>query len=523
MNRLLRYTRITIEAIVALLVTAVLVDYSMGTAHIAGWLARIQFVPACLAMSFGIVALWLGITIIFGRIYCSSACPLGALQDLIARMPSFSRKKKPLRMRRDYSQPRTALRYSSLAIFAACLLGPTFIASLIEPYTAYSRIAVYLLKPACGSIENLIADTGEFTGMWIMAIVNVGVISVAGIIISTATLAAIAVMSVRHGRLFCNTLCPVGSALGLVSRYSIFHMDIDTDKCVQCRKCVYVCKAECIHMPDHVVDASRCVVCFNCVDACDSNAITYTSRRKQLSIPMMQRIPPLRAPQGKVSTSGADNASSTEASSPELMDRRKFLTAGIVAAVAPALAKAADAATNHIDPLETGGAPLVPSRYVMPPGTRSRTDFLRHCTGCGLCISHCTSGVLRPATDQYGRRHIMAPFMDFSRAWCYYNCNRCTTLCPTGALHQLTRDEKHRFVNGLARVDAANCISAVEGTHCGACARRCPTGAITMQKVNDQTKHVMPVVDSDKCIGCGACEYICPAAPDKAIVINGNH
>lgn len=518
MNRLLRYTRITVEAIIALLLTAVLVDYSMGAPHIAGWLARLQFVPACLSMSFGVVAFWLGATLIFGRIYCSTICPMGALQDLLARMPSFSRKKKPIRLRRDYSAPKNGLRYGALLIFAACLCGALFIASFIEPYTAYSRMAVYLLKPVYGSVHNLMADAGEFTGAWTMALVNVGIISLGGIIISGITLVAIAFMSVRHGRLFCNTLCPVGSALGIVSRYSIFHIDIDTDKCVQCRKCVRVCKAECIHMLDHVVDTSRCVVCFNCVDACDSNAITYTSRRKQLSIPLMQRITPLRPTSGKISTSGADNATKAPA---KPMDRRKFLATGVIAAAAPIIAKASSTATNRIDPLETGAVPLVPSRYVTPPGHKSRTDFLQHCTGCGLCISHCTSGVLRPATAQYGIRHAMVPFMDFTRAWCYYNCNRCTTLCPTGALQPLTRDEKHKFANGLARVDAANCISAVEGTPCGICARRCPTEAITMQKVNDKSKHVMPVVDPDKCIGCGACEYICPAAPYKAIVING--
>ncbi len=522
MNRLLRYTRITVEAICALLLTALLVDYSMGTARIAGWLARIQFLPACLSMSFGIIAFWLGFTLIFGRVYCSTVCPLGAFQDLIARMPSLSRRKKPFRLRRNYTPPQTAVRYAALAILAAGLMGATFILSYIEPYTVYSRISVYLLKPAYGSAENLIADLGEFTGLWTIALVNVGVISVTGIIISVATLAIIAVTSIRHGRWFCNTACPTGAALGIVSRYSIFHMDIDTDKCVQCRKCVRVCKAECISMPDHVVDTSRCVVCFNCVNACDSGAITYTSKRKQLSIPMMQRIIPVGSRQGEVSAQGIDTATkAVTAARP--MDRRKFLTAGIVAAASPLLARAADKISARIEPLETGSVPLVPARYVTPPGTKSRNEFLQKCTGCGLCISHCTSQVLRPSSGQYSYRHLMVPVMDFSRNWCYYDCNRCTTLCPTDALHPLTRDEKRRFVNGLARVDATNCISAVEGTPCGACARRCPAGAIAMRPLNDTTPNVMPVIDPSKCIGCGACEYICPAAPFKAIVINGNH
>lgn len=522
MNKLLRYTRITLEVIFGLMITALLVDYTMGTAHIAGWLARIQFLPACLSMSFGIIAFWFGFTLIFGRVYCSTVCPLGTLQDLIARMPSLSKLKKPRRLRRDYAPPHNTLRYAAILFFIVALSGSTFFISYIDPYTVYSRMAVYLLKPVYGSAENMIAELGEFTGLWTVAIVNISVISVVAIAVSAVTLAIIAVLSVRYGRLWCNTICPVGAVLGKVSRYSIFHIDIDTDKCIQCRKCVRVCKSQCIDLTDHVVDTSRCVTCFDCTNVCPNDAITYTTRRKQLSIPLMQRISSIAPKRGEVSTSGVDTAT-TGTASPKLMDRRKFLTAGIIAAAAPVIAKAADKAANRIDPLETGSVPLVPSRYVTPPGSKSRDEFLKKCTGCGLCVSHCTSQVLRPASGQYGSRHMMVPVMDFTQSWCYYNCKRCTTLCPTGALHPLTRDEKHRFVNGLARVDAANCISAVDGTPCGACAKRCPTEAITMQRVNDSTSHVMPVVDPGKCIGCGACEYICPAAPFKAIVTNGNH
>lgn len=529
MNKSLRYIRITVEVICALLLTALLVDCAAGTAVIAGWLARLQFIPASLSMSFAIVAFWLGFTLIFGRIYCSTICPLGALQDLIARMPSLSRHKKPQRLRRQYTAPQTALRSASLFIFAAALMGVPFILSYIDPYTAYSRMAVYLLKPVYGSAENLIAELGEFYGLWTLAFVNIGVISITGIIISAVTLTVIAATTLRHGRWFCNTLCPAGAALGIVSRYSIFHMDIDTDKCIQCHKCVQICKAECILMPDHVVDLSRCVVCFDCTDVCPNGAITYTTRRKKLATPMMMRISTLWRRQGEISASGIDSASGAGTaarpqSSPRLMDRRKFIATGIVAAAAPLMAMAErDTERSAAKPLTAGSVPLVPSRYVTPPGAKSRADFLSSCTGCGLCISNCTSHVLRPATQQYGFRHVMVPFMDFTQSWCYYNCVKCTTLCPTNAIHSLTHSEKHRFLNGLARIEASNCISAADGIPCGACARRCPVNAITMQPVNDRTPNLMPVVNPDTCIGCGACEYICPASPYKAIVINGNH
>jgi ferredoxin len=203
------------------------------------------------------------------------------------------------------------------------------------------------------------------------------------------------------------------------------------------------------------------------------------------------------------------------------MDRRKFLMTGVVVASAPIIAKASSSKTNHIKPVELDNEPMIPARHVTPPGTKSRADFMDHCTGCGLCISHCTSHVLRPSTDQYGYRHALKPVMVFSDSWCYYNCTRCTTVCPTGALNPLTRKEKHNFTNGLAQVELSNCQSAT-GSHCGACSRRCPNDAISMKAINGNNG-MCPVVDASRCTGCGACEYICPASPVKAIVINGNH
>jgi ferredoxin len=521
MNRLLRYTRITIEAIAALLMTALLVDYSMGAAHIAGWLARIQFLPACLSVSICAIAFWLAATLIFGRVYCSSVCPMGALQDLLAHIPTFSTKRKlPYRHRRRFSRGNNSIRIGALCLFAACLLGVTSITSFIEPYTAYSRIAVYIIKPIAGSIENLVASLGEFTGLWTIAVVNVSVISITGLAIAAVTLIIIAYISVKHGRLFCNTLCPVGSALGVISRYSIFHMDIDTDKCINCHKCVRVCKAECIDGTDHVVDSSRCVVCFNCIDACNDDAIHYTTRRKRLSIPMMQRIKELSPEREEVATSGIDSNTRTgnDTSTPTI-DRRRFLTIGTLALTSAIVAKAVKPEENKIKPIQLDNSHRTPIRHVTPPGATSRNSFFEHCTGCGLCISHCTSQVLRPATSEYGHRHPLVPVMDFDNAWCYQNCNRCTTLCPTGAIRPLTRDEKHKFVNGLASVELNDCISAA-GSPCGACSRRCPTGAITMATNSDQSG-MCPAIDQTRCIGCGACEYICPASPVKAIVING--
>ena len=138
---------------------------------------------------------------------------------------------------------------------------------------------------------------------------------------------------------------------------------------------------------------------------------------------------------------------------------------------------------------------------------------MERCTGCGLCVSHCTGKVLTPATRQLGMRNALHPVMDFGEGYCLYNCNRCTQLCPTGALLPLTREEKHSYICGTARVETGNCIG------CGLCVRRCPRAAV---KLTETAGRRVAAVDSSQCIGCGACEYICPASPFKAIVVDGN-
>ena len=83
------------------------------------------------------------------------------------------------------------------------------------------------------------------------------------------------VLAGRNGRTYCNTICPVGTVLGFLSRYSLFRITIDSEKCNQCSLCSRNCKAACINFKEHQIDASRCVVCMNCIEKCKHGAISY--------------------------------------------------------------------------------------------------------------------------------------------------------------------------------------------------------------------------------------------------------
>ncbi len=489
-GRLLRISRIAVSLFMFMGMVMILVFLEGSVAQSLGWITRIQLFPLVLTGAATGIALWIGITLLLGRIYCSSVCPMGVLQDIFIRLGRLTRKRRFRRPFR-YEDPRNKTRYTVLVFVAvsACL-GLSLLPSLLDPYSAFGRIGSELLLPLVSWMRG--------NPLFVASLLAAGV--------AVTTLLAVAVISFRKGRLICNSVCPVGATLGLFSRWSLFHFDIDTDLCVNCGMCARVCKASCINMQDHVVDGSRCVNCFDCMDVCDTNALRYTTRRKKLSIPMMQPVKNNTAP-----------TTTAESSAPMKIDRRKFLATGLIVAAGPAIA-AAEKGSKRIQALDRQSKPLTPSRYVAPPGRRSMAEFLEKCTGCGLCVARCPGKVLRPSSNEFGWMNALHPVMDFDRSYCRYNCTRCTEVCPTGALTPLTAEEKHIFIIGHAQVEPANCIG------CGLCVERCPRKAVTLAPASAGSgarSRLVASVNTANCIGCGACEYICPASPLKAIVVNG--
>ena len=433
------------------------------------WLSTWQIIPALLAGAGAWLLLWAAVTALVGRIYCSTACPMGTVQDIAAR----------LRRRRNgyfYSAPRPVARWSVVfAVTVAALLGISIVVGLVDPAAAYSRIVVYLGLPIIGAVA----------------------FSLGAAAVAIATLGVTAAVAMARGRLLCNTICPVGTILGALSRYSLYHIDINTDKCTGCGLCVSRCKAECIDPSAHTVDSSRCVMCFDCTAACPNSAITLRRGRHRLQIPMLQSVEPEATAFGKTEGNAADI---------KTIDRRKDPLA---------LAASPVAATAKLTGFVT------PGNAVCPPGSINDDDFRTRCTGCGLCVAACPTGIIRPATSQLGIRNTLHPVLDFDLGACRYDCVACTQICPTGALSPLTPGQKHRIPIGKARVEADLCIEYNDNLNCGKCARACPIQSVSIVPV-ETSKGIrrLPHIDFDSCIGCGACRYSCPAHP-RAIIIEG--
>lgn len=276
---MLRKIRIVAATICFTLITLLFLDFT-GTLHLwFGWLAKIQFLPAVLALNVGVVAFLVILTLLFGRVYCSVICPLGVFQDIVSWI-SGKRKKNRFR----YSPAISWLRYSMLALFIVALLaGFTAIAALIAPYSAYGRIASNLFAPLYQWGNNLLAYFAEHIDSYAFYSTDVWLKSIPTFIIALVTFVSLLILAWKNGRAYCNTICPVGTVLGLLSQFSLFRPVIDTTKCNGCQLCARNCKASCIDAKNHIIDYSRCVDCMDCIEKCRQGAIRYIPRKKTTS------------------------------------------------------------------------------------------------------------------------------------------------------------------------------------------------------------------------------------------------
>ena len=531
---MLRKIRIILASVFFIGVTLLFLDFT-GTLHAwLGWMAKVQFLPALLALNFGVVAVLLVLTLLFGRVYCSVICPLGVMQDIISWIHGKTKKKN--RFRFSYSPAKNWLRYGVLAIFIIALIaGIHSLVALVAPYSAYGRIASNLMAPLYQWGNNFFAWIAERADSYAFYSTEVWIRSWATFAVAAATFAVVAVLAWKNGRTWCNTICPVGSFLGFFSRFSVFAPVIDTEKCRNCGLCGKQCKSSCINMKEHKIDYSRCVACMDCIETCKEGAISFARRERRISAAtsasarFSQKIeaagsPDLNEEKGRYAPErGCLSEAKTGVEMKEegmSVDRRTFLTTGALI-VATATIKAQEMKVD-------GGLSAIaraekPERStpIVPAGALSLKNFSDHCTACQLCVSVCPNQVLRPSTSLMT---LMQPEMSYERGYCRPECTKCSDVCPAGAIRPISREEKSSIQIGHAVVCLDNCVVNTDEVSCGNCARHCPAGAISMVRKNpDDPKSLrIPTVNEERCIGCGACENLCPARPFTAIHIEGH-
>ena len=373
---MLRKIRLTLATIMFVAIVLLFLDISGALHHWLGWTAKIQLLPALLALKFIVVAVLIIATFIFGRIYCSVICPLGIMQDIMAR---FRRKKN----RYSFSPERRWLRYGLLVVFvAAFIFGAGSLVALLEPYSSFGRIMTNIFKPAYEAGNNLLALIAEHYESYAFYSVDTWVRSLPTLIVAIITFVVIFVLALYGGRTYCNTICPVGTILGFFSRYSWMKIRFDEEKCRQCGKCSRNCKASCIDFKSMKVDYSRCVVCGNCLKQCDFDALHFTTHKSS-----------------KENKTDDANKSEISDTSDDGVDkgRRAVIASAAIAVASTALAEEKTKLDGGLAIIEDK---IAPNRTtpLTPPGSISAANLARHCTGCQLCVAECPNDVLRPST-----------------------------------------------------------------------------------------------------------------------------
>ena len=505
---MLRKIRITLAVICLAAITLLFLDFT-GTAQAWwGWLARIQLLPAVLALNAGVIIGLVALTLVLGRVYCSVICPLGVMQDIFGWLGRRGKRKK---YRYRHSRAKTWLRLALLAVLIlAAALGVGQVVALLAPYSSFGRIVQSFLAPLWALGNNLLAGFAERHESYAFYQTDVWIRSVPTMVVAAVMLVVIGVLAWRNGRTWCNTVCPVGTVLGFLARFSLLKPVIDTSRCNKCGLCERRCKAACIESKSHEIDYSRCVACMDCLEVCHKGAISYRLNESRFG-----------RNKGADITAGSRTEAHREAphDSPD-RSRRAFL-AGIGSL---AVTAAVEAQEKKVD----GGLAVIedkkiPLRHtpIVPPGALSIANVSRHCTACQLCVEACTNGVLRPSSSL---ESLMQPRSSYERGYCRPECTRCSDVCPTGAIRRISAADKSAIQIGHAVWVRENCIPVTDDVECGNCARHCPVWAIKMVPLdpeNDASRHV-PVVNVETCIGCGACENLCPARPLSAIYVEGH-
>ncbi len=493
----------TVRVLLALLffipITLYFCDFAGIFPNSFHWLLQIQVIPAILAGSVGLLIALALLTVLWGRVYCSTICPLGIMQDFISRISGRGKKKNKKKCWFRYAKPQHYLRYGLLGICVILfVMGIVTPLSFLDPYSNFGRVAANLFRPLVIGFNNLIHLVAVKAGNFDFYHVSIYTVTKGSLISGLIVFFIVGTMALLRGRLFCNTLCPVGSLLGLISRFSMFRIVMDQTRCNQCTLCERACKSQCIDSQNGTIDASRCVSCYNCLSRCKQKAIDYRFTWKK-SLQESQTTPQPEQTQ-------TNKKESIQAG------RRDFIATGAMIATAVPLV--------HMWAQRTQGDTSndIP---ITPPGSKSLLHFKEKCTGCHLCVTHCPQQILKPAGLAFGFDYLLKPHMVYERAYCSYECDICSTVCPNGAIVPFkSPDDKKITQIGVARFRRGRCVVFNDETDCGACAEHCPTQAVRMVPYKDSLR--IPEVTPELCVGCGGCEYICPVRPYRAIYVIPN-
>ena len=430
-------------------------------------------------------AVIVGITLVWGRIFCSWICPLGILNSLSGMI--FERKKTAdQKMAENRPLALYNFKYYLLVFLLVSAAMGSLQIGLFDPICIMVRSFSTSIFPAAHEVAPGLYPQLNFNWGWVI-----------GGLFLTIVLA-----NRWIPRLWCRMLCPLGALLGVISRFSLFRIHRDLDACTNCNKCVEVCDGAA--EPQAITKQSECLMCMSCIADCPHDALSYSF------------LPPKEGSEDMVQ-----------------LGRRQLVGSALAGAVFLPLNRA-----GHLNPREEGLPKAYDPQLIRPPGSLPEAQFLAACIKCDECIKVCPTNVLQPAGFEAGLEGLWTPIAEYRLGNCLQRCNLCGDVCPTGAIEKFsildrignTEEGIEPIRAGTAFYDKGRCLPWSMDTHCVKCEEFCPTSpkaiwSIEVTKVDRHGNSItlqQPRVDIDKCIGCGSCEWACPVSEPAVYVTNAH-
>lgn len=433
-------------------------------------------------------------TLLLGRFVCGWLCPLGAVHQFFSFIFKKTRVLKPTKDDRASLAPK----YLILVLVLAAGLLSVNLVGYLDPLSFLYRSFAVFISPILNLMLTQSGNLTYFLGLKSLGQTlsqTVGNLALNGVFQNALLIGgfflAVLLLNARKERFWCRYLCPAGALLGLLSRFNLFKLKVDPEKCIKCHLCTIHCETNARPYPDEDWRSSECVYCETCAAICPTAAISF----------------PLRWRAEKIK--GVD------------LNRRRVLLTSLTGLILAPIFK--------VSPLRRRSNQAL----IRPPGALAEPEFLTRCVKCGECLKVCPTNALHPATTQAGPEGVWTPVLVPRIGYCEYYCSLCTQVCPTGAIRELTVEEKVTVKIGTAWVDKSRCLPYALGKPCIVCEEHCPVSPKAIQLIKVETltpegvvaKNLAPFVNVDACIGCGICENKCVVMDLPAIRVSsiGEH